>query len=673
MGKTANHLLGQTSPYLLQHLHNPVEWHPWGENALSKAKQEDKPLLVSVGYSSCHWCHVMEKESFMDEDVARIMNEHFVCIKVDREERPDIDHLYMDAVQLISGHGGWPLNCFALPDGRPFWGATYFPKDQWTDILHRINTLYRNQREDILKQAESITQGIVGASLIAPAGGQASFSRSETDTFFNSLMQEMDGFEGGTKGAPKFPMPVSVLSLLHYHRQTHNRNSVNQASLTLKKMAMGGIFDQIGGGFARYATDTQWRIPHFEKMLYDNAQLVSLYAKAYMATRDPLFRDVFTQTIDFVNRELRSRDGLFYSALDADTEGEEGKYYVWTAKEIDEVTGAASPLIKKYYHIGEKGFWEKGKNVLLREHDAASFARAEGINEELFEGILTEANSKLLKMRETRTHPGLDNKILTSWNAMMIEGLVDAFAATTHQGYLSQASAAMRKLIDRATTDDGGLRRTINNEEAVINGFLEDYAMLIKALIRLYELSTDTDLIDRARQLTEYVIEHFSSPGTNLFLFSPKYDMPLAAPHFEVIDNVIPSSNGVMAHNLFRLANLLEHPEWGNRSSSMLRDMRSRWERYSVSFANWGSLLLHHTAPFHTVVVVGADAKNIIHELGRYYLPDVILSGTTTPKNNLPLFKGRFKPGETWIYICSFGYCKQPVSTVKEALSQLYK
>ena len=666
-----NHLQGQTSPYLLQHLYNPVDWYPWGEEALEKARRENKPLLVSIGYSACHWCHVMERESFEDEEVARLMNDHFVCIKVDREERPDIDHLYMDAVQLLSGHGGWPLNCFALPDGRPFWGGTYFPKEQWRNILIRIHELFTQQFADLEKQAVSVTEGISGTGFVEVSEGQTAFSIAEASAFFSSLIGQMDAGEGGTKGAPKFPVPVSSLAMLHYYSQTGEQPFLDQVVLNLTKMAMGGIYDQLGGGFARYAVDDQWRIPHFEKMLYDNAQLVSLYAKAYQVRPEPLFREVVDETIGFVTSELQADSGLFYAALDADSEGEEGRYYVWTGREIDEVLGDASPLVKRYFAVGDKGFWEKGKNILLRTEQAGAFARNLGLKQDRFLAVLATAKKKLLQARSLRKRPGLDNKVLTGWNALMIEALADAFAAFQEPKYLHLATQALDVLLPHAMVPDGQLYRKLDKNTPDIPAFLEDYALLTRALIRMYEVSLNTHYLEQARLLTDYVLKGFSVPETNLFPFSQPGMAKLAAPHYEMFDNVLPSSNSVMAHNLFRLANLYENPEWGNRSSLMLRDMRSRWERYSGSFANWGSLLLHHTSNFHTIVVTGPDAVKVVAEINRHYLPDAVVAGAVAEPNGVPVFEKRFKPGETWIHVCSFGYCKQPVQTVEEVLALL--
>lgn len=600
------------------------------------------------------------------------MNEHFVCIKVDREERPDIDHLYMDAVQIISGHGGWPLNCFALPDGRPFWGGTYFPREQWKGILQRVHELYLNQYEDLVRQAASVTAGIAGEGFIEMLDGQAEFSRSEANIFLSGLLGQMDNVEGGTRGAPKFPLPVATLALLHYYHQTKETPFVDQATLNLRKMGMGGIYDQVGGGFARYATDDKWRIPHFEKMLYDNAQLVSLYSHAWKVRQEPLFRQLVGDTIDFVNRELRSPEGLFYAALDADSEGEEGRYYVWEEQELDGILGEDAPLVKKFYRVGDLALWEHGKNILLMKQDVSSFAASHDLDIFAFTAMLKRSRQKLLTARQKgRSSPGLDNKVLTAWNALMIEALIDAYTAFDQPEYFEQAVAVTNILIDHAIARQGMLYRKLDGRKAVIPAFLDDYALFVRALIRLYEVGMDEKHLQVANLLTQYVIDHFSDDHTNLFRFSSSKGNKLAIPHYEVIDNVIPSSNSVMAHNLFRLANLFEFPEWGRRSSLMLRDMRPVWKRHNASFAHWGSLLLHHTAPFYTIAVAGPQAGKMIKELSRHYLPDVVMAGTETPDNALPVFENRYQPGQTRIYVCSFGYCKQPVHTVEEALALL--
>ncbi len=671
--ETMNHLKNQTSPYLLQHLHNPVDWHPWGEEALEKGRRENKPLLVSIGYSACHWCHVMERESFEDEEVARLMNQFFVCIKVDREERPDIDHLYMNAVQIVSGQGGWPLNCFALPDGRPFWGGTYFPKQQWKNILARVAGLYHEQYEDVEKQAENLTKGVTSAGFVPVSNEKPEFGAADARRMFKNLMDYMDRHEGGTKGAPKFPLPNNFEFLLHYYHSYHEQAALDQVLLSLRKMAWGGIYDQIGGGFARYATDVNWKIPHFEKMLYDNGQLVSLYANAWKVSAEPLFREVVYETIDFVSRELTSPEGVFYSALDADSEGEEGKFYVWREREIDELLGADAPLIKHYYQVGKKGFWERGNNILLRSSDDASFAQSLDLKLQDLKKVVDRSKQKLMAARSKRVRPGLDDKVLVSWNALMIKGLADAYAAFAEEEFLDKATRAADFILQNAMQADGMVYRSLIGGKAAIPGFLEDYALLATALTRLYEVSQQLKYLEAAKQLAIYVLTNFSVDGTHLFAFSPIGGEKLAAPHYEFHDNVIPASNSVMARVLFYLANIYEEPVWGQRSSLMLSDMRKRLDKYSSSFSNWGMLLLHHIVPFFTVAIAGPEAVVKAKTLAGNYLPNAIVAAgaETGDIEKVPLLSRHYTENSL-INVCSFGTCQTPVKTAQEALKQLF-
>lgn len=659
---------------MLQHRRNPVDWHPWGEEALEKARRENKPLLVSIGYSACHWCHVMERESFEDEEVAQLMNQFFVCIKVDREERPDIDHLYMNAVQMVSGHGGWPLNCFALPDGRPFWGGTYFPKEQWKNILARVAGLFNDQHEDVEKQANNLTNGVTNAGFVAVTGKKPVFEAADAHSMLDNLMEYMDKQEGGTKGAPKFPLPNNYEFLLHYHHRFGEQAALNQVLLSLRKMAMGGIYDQIGGGFARYATDDKWKIPHFEKMLYDNGQLVSLYAKAWKVAGDPLFKEVVYDSIAFVARELTSPDGVFFSALDADSEGEEGRFYVWKEKELDEVLGTDAPLMKHYYEVGKKAFWEKGNNILLRDVDDASFAKRLDLKLPDLKKIVGRSREKLMAARSKRVRPGLDNKVLVSWNALMIKGLADAYAAFAEKEFLDKATRAANFILENALQTDGMLFRSLQGRKAAIPGFLEDYALMAQALIRLYEVSQHLPYLEASKSLTSHVLKHFSVKGTHLFAFSPVDGEKLAAPHYEYHDNVIPASNSVMARVLFYLANYYEEPSWGQRSSLMLADIRQHLDKYSSSFTNWGVLLMHHITPFHTIAIAGPDAPQKAAELANHHLPDALVAATKDKEDTsaLPVLSGRYSE-KSLIHVCSFGSCKLPVETIEEALKQLLK
>ncbi len=666
-----NHLKGQTSPYLLQHLYNPVDWYPWGREALEKAAVEDKPILVSIGYSACHWCHVMEKESFEDQEIAEMMNRNFVCIKVDREERPDIDHMYMTAVQLLTRQGGWPLNCFALPDTKPFWGGTYFTREQWKSILLQLADLYKTRKGDLEQQAEEIIRGIRSSNFVEPSHTRESIQESDARAVFSNVMDYMDSREGGTLRAPKFPLPVNIEFLLHYWYHSNDRSALDQVVLSLEKMAMGGIYDQIGGGFARYSTDEIWKVPHFEKMLYDNGQLVSVYSNAWKVLHKPLFRDVVYNTVEFVERELTAPEGTFYAALDADSEGEEGKFYVWHEKEIDKVLGRDASLIKSYYQVGKKGYWEDGKNILLRDETDTDFAARHGISEEKLRELLSRVNKKLLEVREKRVRPGLDNKVIISWNALMITGLTDAHAAFAESSFIEKARRAADFIIDNSISPKGKLYRTLQGNKPSIDGFLEDYALFIQALIRLYEVTSEKRYLMTAKKLTGYVMNYFSTPGTSLFSFSSSEGEKLKAPFYELSDNVIPASNSVMALNLFYLAGYFENPEWAARSSQMLGDIKTHLSRHGINYANWARLLLHKAYNFYSLVVTGPQAEDSIREVSSAYIPAVKIAASLSDNDDIPLFRERYREGETWFYVCSAGRCNMPVRDLSLALEQI--
>ncbi|MGF1584414.1 MAG: thioredoxin domain-containing protein [Bacteroidales bacterium] len=666
-----NHLNGQLSPYLLQHLYNPVDWYPWGEDALKRAVNEDKPILVSIGYSACHWCHVMEKESFEDAEIAEIMNREFICIKVDREERPDIDHMYMSAVQLMTRQGGWPLNCFALPDTRPFWGGTYFPADQWKSILRQVSDIYKKQRKDLIEQAEKLTRGIADSNFISSAKTGSAFDEQDTRRFFNSLMEHMDKTGGGTVNAPKFPVPVNIEFLLNYYYHTGEVSAIDQAEVSLRKMAMGGIYDQAGGGFSRYSTDELWKVPHFEKMLYDNGQLVSVYSRAYSLLKTPLFKNVVYQTIDFIERELTSPDGIFYSALDADSEGEEGKFYVWKESEIDLVLGNDAPVIKDYYQVGKQGYWENGNNILLRIESDEDFSRKWEMSIEDLRSLISRSNQKLLESRSQRVRPGLDNKTIASWNALMISGLTEAYAAFGEASYLIKAKRAADFIIRHSVTDEGKIFRTISGKEPLIDGFLEDYALFIKSLLNLFEVTQESGYLNCARRLTEFVINNFTSENTRLFPFSSNNGEKLKAEFYEIHDNVIPSSNSVMAMNLFYMSGYFEEMDWARRASGMTGDIGSQMFRYSPGFSNWARLMLHHVYPFYIFVVCGTEAEQSIKEVKKNFLPGTAIAGTRGKNSEIPVFRNRCKDYETWYYVCSMGQCRLPVKNIEEALSQI--
>ncbi|MEM9920072.1 MAG: thioredoxin domain-containing protein, partial [Bacteroidota bacterium] len=587
-----NHLAGQSSPYLLQHAYNPVDWYPWGPEALQKAKEENKMLIISVGYAACHWCHVMEHESFEDTTVSQIMNEYFVAIKVDREERPDIDDVYMTACQLATEKGcGWPLNAFALPDGRPVWAGTYFPKKKWIEILQYFRGEYAKAPDKMAEYAEQLTKGIQSQGLIPSGDEQQAFSREELDKINKNFLQRIDFQEGGRKGAPKFPMPNNYQFLLAYHHFSGNKKALEAVTTTLDKMAWGGIYDHLGGGFARYSTDAVWKAPHFEKMLYDNGQLVSLYADAYRLTQKPLYKSVVEQSLSFVERELSDENGGFYSSLDADSEGEEGKFYVWTKEEvaahIDDPNELA--LYCAYYEIKDGGNWEHDKNILHRKRSLAQLTKKYKLSEEAILQTVQSINDRLLEARTKRIRPGLDDKILTSWNALMLKGYVDAYKALGNKAYLDRALKNAHFLKQNALQKGGRLNRNYKDGQSVINAFLDDYALLADALTSLYEVTFDEEWLFLADRLVQYVLEHFKDGESAFFFYTSKLDPPLVARKMETSDNVISGSNSTMARVLFKLGTLLYQPDYVESAERMLKQMQpsQRIAPQPNFYANW--------------------------------------------------------------------------------------
>jgi uncharacterized protein len=668
--RKANHLQGQTSPYLLQHLYNPVDWYPWGTQALEKARTENKPLLISIGYSACHWCHVMEHESFEDEHVAQIMNENFVCIKVDREERPDIDHLYMNAVQLLSERGGWPLNCFALPDARPFWGATYFPKEQWVHVLQQITNLYQNQLHELEEQAEQLTRGIAQSSLLPRGVHKDQFPASTTDNMTGKLLEKIDMKNGGFSGAPKFPLPATLEFLLHYlHQHPQNTKAEKALHVSLHKMALGGIYDQVGGGFSRYSVDDKWKVPHFEKMLYDNAQLLSLYAKAWKVKPEPLYKDVVVEIISFLKRELCSPNGTFYAALDADSEGVEGKYYVWDADEFYDVLADEAPLAAQLFSIGGKGLWEHDQNILLLDTTIEEFAHRENIDQAHLRSRVEKWKQMLYARREERVRPGLDNKIIISWNALTIDALAEAGSCFCNPAWILDAEKTAAFILQYALLPDGSLAHTLHGSNPAIDGFLEDYAFMIKGLIKLGQVTMNEQYFLSARDLLEYTLTHFTTPETNMFAFSSVKGEKLVAPYFDFQDNVIPSANSTMARNLFYLGNIFEEQQWVERSRNMLADLQPQMENYGRWTPNWGILWLHLQKPFYTLAITGEQAGKKTEELMQRYLPDTLVCASSHDDSELPILKNRYQQEKTLIYPCTLSACLQPVEEVDKLLS----
>lgn len=667
-----NHLIHETSPYLLQHAHNPVNWYPWGEEALAKAKQENKLLIISIGYSACHWCHVMEHESFEDSVTAKIMNDHFICIKVDREERPDIDQVYMNAVQLMTGSGGWPLNCFALPDGRPIYGGTYFPKKQWQNVLVNLADLYKNNPEKAVEYAEKLTAGIQQSDLVKPEPGQPAFEISILHEAIANWKKYFDFKEGGPSHAPKFPIPNNYRFLLRYAVAAKDEEIAKQVKLTLEKMAFGGIYDQLGGGFARYSVDSLWKVPHFEKMLYDNAQLVSLYSEAYRESKNPLYKQVVYETLEWIQREMTSEEGAFYSALDADSEGTEGKYYVWSIEELQSILQDDFALFAAYFNVNEIGYWEDAQYILLRKKSDEDIAAQFKMNEEAIQKKIRILKSKVLAVRELRIHPGLDDKTLTSWNAMMIRGYADAYTSFGEQRFLDAALKNAKFIFGKQLRSDGGLNHSYKNGVSSINGFLEDHAFAIEACIALYQATFDETWLQRGKQLTDYTIKHFNddSNGSGMFYFTSDMDAALIARKMEVQDNVIPASNSVMANNLFLLGNYFEDERYLNIASQMMHTMQKQVVKWGSSYSNWCMLLLNYTTPFYEVAIAGPDANQLALALSAYYIPGKLLLASTG-SSELPLLENKLVKGETLIYVCVNKTCRLPVKKVEEAVRQM--
>ncbi len=677
--KYTNHLIHETSPYLLQHAHNPVNWYAWGDEALEKAKKENKLILVSIGYSACHWCHVMEHESFENDSTAKIMNELYVCIKVDREERPDIDQVYMNAVQLIAGQGGWPLNCFTLPDGRPIYGGTYFPNAHWNDVLIKVADFYKNNPDKANEYAEELTHGIKTSDVIKVNTNEAKFTLKDAKAIYEPWATLFDPIEGGPNRAPKFPLPNNYLFLLHYYHATNDKSAFNQIKVTLDKMAYGGIYDQIGGGFSRYATDALWKIPHFEKMLYDNGQLVSLYSEAYQLTKDPLYKQVVYETLEFIEREMTSPEGGFYSALDADSEGEEGKFYVWKKPELETLLGDKFPLVSDYYNVNTIGFWEHGNYILLRKKSDAEIAKLHGITIEQLQKEIASVKKIMLAARAKRIRPGLDDKQLTSWNALMLKGYVDAYTVFNEQHFLTTALKNAEFILTKLRNHDGGLNHTsppspLQLERGVrqdgvrsINGYLEDYCFTIEAFIALYQATFDEKWLITAKQLMDYAIAHFYDKTSGMFFFTSDIDKVLITRKMELNDNVIPASNSSIAKGLFLLGIYYDNNDYKKMASRMLNNVKENMHKYGSGYSNWGLLLLQQAIPFYEVAIVGTDAEKKGKELSIYFIPNKLIAGSKT-ENTLPLLQDRYVEGRTFIYVCENKVCKLPLEKVEEAL-----
>ena len=675
--KIGNALVKETSPYLLQHAYNPVHWKAWNDETLGLAKKENKLMVISIGYSACHWCHVMEEESFENDTIARLMNENFINVKVDREERPDIDKVYMNAVQLMTGGGGWPLNCITLPDGRPIFGGTYFTKVQWEKILIDISKLYKENPEKAIRFAERLTEGLQASNLIEINTEKASFKKEDIRNAIHASKKIQDTQYGGIQGAPKFPMPNSLDFLLRYQHQFDDKEIGTYVDNTLTKMAYGGLYDHIGGGFSRYSIDEKWHIPHFEKMLYDNAQLVSIYAKAYLENKNELYKKVVTETLAFIDKELNAKNGAFYASLDADSKNknnelEEGAYYAWNELELKNLLKGEFTLFKDYFNINDFGFWEKGNYVFIRNQANTDFAKKHGLK---ITDLITKINhwkALLLEERNQRNKPNLDDKILTSWNALMLQGYVDAYRAFGDENYLQKAIHIAAFLLEKQLKSDGSLQRSFKNGKSSINGYSEDYATVISALLSLYEITLNDKYLDASKNLMDYTIQNFYDTSSAMFFYTSNKDKSLITRKIEIIDGVINSSNSMLANSLFKLGHYYFDTKMIDRSEQMLNNLKTAILESPLNYSNWLHLMTNFTNPYYEVAIVGPAADVVNKQLGSHYLPNILITGAKKDSEQ-PLLKNKYVSGNTFIYVCVNGTCKLPQSDLKKAIRSINK
>lgn len=673
-----NRLSKENSPYLLQHAHNPVDWYPWGDEALQKAKAEDKPVLVSIGYSSCHWCHVMERESFEDVATADIMNKHFINIKIDREERPDLDHIYMDAVQSMTGSGGWPLNVFLTPDLKPFYGGTYFPpvraynRSSWKEVLYGIANAFKEKRDEIEQQAAELVQHLQNANsfgtqkiLKFDLPAEELFPAKHNDLMFEAIMKTADTEWGGFGRAPKFPQTFTISYLLKYHHFFRNQAALHQACLSLNKMIAGGLYDHIGGGFARYSTDTEWLVPHFEKMLYDNALLVTVLSEAYQVTKDQLYKKTIEETLAFTEREMTSPENGFYAALDADSEGVEGKFYTWSKAEIEAILKEHAALFCNYYNITEAGNWEE-VNIPHTRITVAAFCQQQGLGEAEFTSIMEECKAKLLAARAQRIRPLLDDKIILGWNALMNAAYSSAFAALGNEAYRQKATANMDFLL-QTFRKETGCWHVYKEGERKFPAFLDDYAFFIRALLQLQEITSNQDYLFVAKELCEYVLAQFGEDETGYFFFTGEGQTDIVVRKKEVYDGAVPSGNAVMADNLTQLGILFDLPEWRERSAKMVLGLQDTIVRYPGSFGVWASLQLKLSKGFAELAVVGPDYETKRDEILPLFRPHVILQSSAGNNRTFPLLSDRETPqGNTLFYLCREYTCLRPTVETQE-------
>ncbi len=678
-----NHLINETSPYLLQHAHNPVDWFPWDEAALETARREQKPILLSIGYSACHWCHVMEHESFENEAIARLMNENFVNIKVDREERPDLDQIYMSAVQMMTQHGGWPMTVFLTPDCVPFYAGTYFPPEDrynmlgFPRVLQSVADAYRERPEDVQQTAASVL-GELKRSATALESNEL-LSTELLDAAYRGIIKSYDSTNGGFGGAPKFPPAMSLEFLLHTFYRTADQQALDIVGHTCRKMAAGGIYDQLGGGFHRYATDARWLVPHFEKMLYDNALLVSLYLHYYQVSHDEAARVVAEGILDYVMREMTDSAGGFYSTQDADSEGVEGKFFIWKRDEINELLGERdAALFAAYYNVTNAGNFE-GENILNVTRDLPEVAAAESVTVEQLAETLTRARKLLFATRERRVKPARDEKVLTAWNGLMLVGFAEAAAILNRADYMEVAKQNAQFVLDNLRRD-GLLLRTYKDGHAKLNAYLEDYAFFVAGLVTLFETGGELHWLEEARSLTATMIDEFWDDEEGGFFYTGRSHEDLIVRSKDFFDNATPSGNSVAAEVLLRIGLLTDNSDYQRRAASILRLMASTVQRYPSGFGRLLCALDFYLGTPKEIALVGEPGNSATQalrdEIWRRYLPNKVVApgspGDTKAAELVPLLRARPQMDrKATVYVCEHFTCKNPTTDPKELASQL--
>lgn len=685
--KYTNELIHETSPYLLQHAHNPVNWLPWGEKAFALARQSEKPLLVSIGYAACHWCHVMEHESFEDEATAKLMNDYFVCVKIDREERPDIDHIYMDAIQAMTGAGGWPLNIFLTPALKPFYGGTYFPpvraynRPSWKEILVMIHTAWQERRNEITEQAEGLLEHLNRQAGWEGTSGTGWLNKDTPQAMAVRLLKQADLVNGGFGAAPKFPQFASISFLLEYDYYYHDAEARAHALLSLDKMLQGGIYDQVGGGLARYATDDKWLVPHFEKMMYDNALLVPVLCDALLITKEKKYETAIHRTLEFIQKELMNEEGAFLTAIDADSEGVEGKYYTWEWKEINDVLGSDAPLFCAYFNITEKGNFSDPHhphlppvNILNITDSLEEVAGSLGLSTEEAEAIIQRGIKKLYELRQQRIRPLTDDKILLSLNALANRALTRAYGATGNKSYLEMAERNMHFLLDHFSVNKTGepfSGGALHQYRQNIPAFLDDLAFLAQALIELQEATGNTRYLDIARTLLEQCLAHFADTGSPLFFFTNEAQTDVIFRKKETYDGSQPSSNAILCENLAKMAIYCNRPEWAERAVNMLLAIGGAATKYPSSFAAWASALQKNVFGYSEVSVSGPGAAGALPGVLRLYIPGRLVMASGEQSENWPMLAGKYIENELNIYVCRNNTCLAPVKLPEQIAEKL--